>query len=260
MTQSTENKVIHAGRIFYGLGIVGLGIQHFVIATYVPVILPSLPGWLPFQGAWPYAVGLFLIAAGTAIVCGQGARRASVVLGTALLAALVLRGIPVQFAAGRWPIASWNYEFKLLTLSGGAFVVASSLPDRASAGKDTLFRSFGCFALAITVAVFGGEHFQYVSGVADLVPSWIPGHIFWTYWSGSALIAAGLGMLLRIQARLAAGLLGTIIFIWFLVLHIPRALADPHSGNGNEWSSVFESLAFSGIAFILSLTLPKKSG
>jgi uncharacterized membrane protein len=257
MTQSNEDKVIHAGRIFLGLGIVGLGVQHVVIGTYVPVILTSLPGGLPFTGFWPYAVGLFLIAAGAAIVFGQGGRSAAVVLGTALLAALVLRDIPVQFAASRWPIYNWNNALKLLTLCSGAFVVASTFPG-GSTGRDALFRSFGCVGMGLTCGIFGEEHFQAVQFVADLVPSWIPGHVFWVYWCGAALIAAALGLLLRIQARLAAGLLGSMIFIWFLVLHIPRAIADPHSGNGNEWSSVFESLAFSGIAFILALTLPKK--
>jgi uncharacterized membrane protein len=252
-----SDEIVPWGRVFYGLGIAGIGIQHFVIATYVPVILSSIPAWMPAPGIWPYGVGLALIASGAAITFGQGDRTAAVALGSALLAALVLRDIPVQFASARWPIADWNNEFKLLTLSGGAFVVAASLPGGGSGQRDGFFRSFGCFGLGLTVAVFGGEHFQYVQFVADLVPAWIPGHVFWTYLSGTALIAAGTGMLLRIQARLASGLLGSIIFIWFLVLHIPRAIADPHTGNGNEWSSVFEALAFSGIAFILSLTLPR---
>jgi hypothetical protein len=43
-----------------------------------------------------------------------------------------------------------------------------------------------------------------------------------------------------------------MLFLWVILLHIPRAIADPHSGNGNEWTSVFQALAFSGIAFILS--------
>jgi hypothetical protein len=41
-------------------------------------------------------------------------------------------------------------------------------------------------------------------------------------------------------------------FLWFLCLHIPRAIAGPHTLNGNEWTSVCESLAFSGIAFIFA--------
>jgi hypothetical protein len=259
MNPSTEDKVIHAGRIFFGLGIVGIGVQHLVIAAFVPVILPSLPGGLPLAGLWPYAVGLFLIATGAAIVFGQGGRRAAVVMGTALLAALVLRDIPVQFAASRWPVYNWNNALKLLTLSSGALVVASTFPSSGSRGRDALYRSFACVGIGLTCAIFGWEHFLAVQFVADLVPSWITGHVFWVYWCGAALIAAGVGLLLRIQARLAAGLLGSMIFIWFLVLHIPRAVADPHSGSGNEWTSVFEALAFSGIAFILALTLPRKA-
>lgn len=57
--------------------------------------------------------------------------------------------------------------------------------------------------------------------------------------------------ILRIQARLAALLLGVMIFLWLLMLHIPRAIADPSGGKGNEWTSVFKALALSGIAFLL---------
>ena len=66
-------------------------------------------------------------------------------------------------------------------------------------------------------------------------------------------------MIVRVRARLAATLLGTMVFIWVLILHIPRAIADPYSGVGGEWTSVFEALAESGIAFILGETLlPKR--
>ena len=39
------------------------------------------------------------------------------------------------------------------------------------------------------------------------------------------------------------------------MLHIPRAIADPHSGLGNEWTSVCETLAFSGIAFMTAVLI-----
>jgi uncharacterized membrane protein YphA (DoxX/SURF4 family) len=84
------------------------------------------------------------------------------------------------------------------------------------------------------------------------VPGWIPWPYFWTYFAGSALIAGGVGIVINVKRRLAAFLLGLAIFSWFIVLHIPRAIADPHSGNGNEWTSVFEAFGFSGIALILS--------
>jgi uncharacterized membrane protein YphA (DoxX/SURF4 family) len=259
MNPSTSDKLIIFGRVCYGAGVAGLGVQHFVIADFVPVVLPSIPGWIPVPGAWPYVVGLGLLAAGVSIIIGLRARAAAFLLGLVLLAFLVLRHIPVQVASGTvWPLYVWNNPLKLLTLAGGAFAVAASIPGAWAGEKDRLLTSFGCFALALTCGLFGYEHFLAVQFVADLVPSWIPAHVFWTYFCGSALMAAGIGMILRIQARLAALLLGSMIFIWFIVLHVPRALADPRSGKGNEWASVFESVAFAGIGFILSQTLPAK--
>jgi uncharacterized membrane protein YphA (DoxX/SURF4 family) len=116
----------------------------------------------------------------------------------------------------------------------------------------------GRIFFSITMIIFGCEHFIYTDFVQTLVPSWIPGHLFWTYLAGAALIAAGLGIMLNIKLQLAATLLGIIIFIWLIVLHIPRGIADPNSGNGNEWTSVFEAVAFSATAFILANTLPRK--
>ena len=111
---------------------------------------------------------------------------------------------------------------------------------------------FGRFFLPITAIVFGVGHFLYTGFVATLVPSWIPEALFWTYFAAVALIAAGVAMILAILPRSASLLLGIMIFLWFICLHIPRAIADPHSALGNEWTSVFEALAFSGIAFILA--------
>jgi uncharacterized membrane protein YphA (DoxX/SURF4 family) len=86
----------------------------------------------------------------------------------------------------------------------------------------------------------------------NLVPAWIPNHYFWTYFAGVALIAGGLGLVVEKTKRWPALLSGGMIFTWFVILHIPRALAAPH--DAMEWSSVCESLAFSGMAFLLAAT------
>lgn len=100
--------------------------------------------------------------------------------------------------------------------------------------------------------VFGIEHFVYTPFVDTLIPDWIPWHRFWTYFGGVALIAAGAAIILKTRARLAANLLGLMIFCWFVLLHLPRGIASTAADNGNEWTSVFEALAFSGIAFVLA--------
>jgi len=105
----------------------------------------------------------------------------------------------------------------------------------------------------------GIQHFLFVPFVATLVPAWIPGPRFWTYFAGVALIAGGAGLILPWTARLAGSLSGLMIFLWFVMLHIPRALAASDAASRrNEWTAVFEALAMSGIAFVLAASLSRR--
>jgi uncharacterized membrane protein len=99
------------------------------------------------------------------------------------------------------------------------------------------------------MVVFGTEHFIYPEFVASIVPRWMPGELFWTYFCGLALIAAGAGILIRKQATLAATLLGSMIFIWVVVLHIPRSI---ELDKISEWTNTFNALTMSSGAFLLA--------
>ena len=98
----------------------------------------------------------------------------------------------------------------------------------------------------------GIQHFLFADFVATLVPAWIPGSSFWTYFAGIALIAGGAGLLLRRTLQTAAALSGLMIFLWVLLLHLPRALGAAPAAQRNEWTALFEALAFSGVALILA--------
>ena len=106
--------------------------------------------------------------------------------------------------------------------------------------------------------VFGYDHFLYKEFVATLVPAWIPWHLFWTYLAGVALMGSGICIMFKFQLRLVGMLLGIMLFIWFVILHIPRAITDPYIDKGNEVTSVFEALAFSGVAFLIACTPKRK--
>ena len=56
------------------------------------------------------------------------------------------------------------------------------------------FILFGPLLFAIAMAVFGADHFVTASFVAKIVPSWIPGRLFWAYFVGCALLAAALSL------------------------------------------------------------------
>jgi hypothetical protein len=43
-----------------------------------------------------------------------------------------------------------------------------------------------------------------------------------------------------------------MIFLWVLLLHVPRALSATPAQSRNEWIAVFEALAISGFALVLA--------
>jgi uncharacterized membrane protein YphA (DoxX/SURF4 family) len=102
--------------------------------------------------------------------------------------------------------------------------------------------------------VFGIQHFIFANFAAGLGPPWSPRHPFWTYFTGVALVAAGVSIATKKQARLAAILLGVMFFRRWLLFHVPRLAAHPH--HPGEWTSASEILAMCGAALVLGGTLP----
>jgi uncharacterized membrane protein YphA (DoxX/SURF4 family) len=157
-----------------------------------------------------------------------------------------------------WSLGSWTNAFKILALSGGSLVTAASF--RNSQGKrDSRSGSLekliplGRIFVAVMLIVFGIDHFLYEQFVQTLVPAWIPYPLFWTYVAGIALIGAGISFITKIKIRLVGILSAIMLFIWLLILHIPRAVAMPGLANGNEITSVFQALAFTGVALLIAM-------
>src|SRR5258708_22118046 len=99
--------------------------------------------------------------------------------------------------------------------------------------SQTLWRIF----IAMSLVVFGVQHFLYGGFVAGLVPAWMPGRLFWAYFVGVAFLATAVGILVDLLARPAATMLGVMFFLFVVLLHIPRIVL--HSHDGNEWTSGF---------------------
>src|SRR5690606_11820617 len=129
----------------------------------------------------------------------------------------------------------WTNALKELALAGGAFVMAGSFPEEKSmaATKSPLlsllekFIPLGPVFFSITMLLFGIDHLLYTETISHLGPDWIPGPIFWTYVAGFALIGAGAAIILNQRRKEIGILLAIMIFIWVIVLHIPRAIAAP---------------------------------
>jgi uncharacterized membrane protein len=104
-----------------------------------------------------------------------------------------------------------------------------------------------CFA--IPLAVFGAEHLSSAKFMLNMVPSYMPLRLFWVYFVGFALIAAALSVATKIQVRWSGLLLGTMMFLFVAMLHIPGAIA---AGGRLAWTIVLRELSFGGAAWVLA--------
>ncbi len=246
------------GSCFYAIGIAGIGIQHFIYAEFRPMILSFWPATFPGQAAWAYIMGALLIISAMAIIFNKQGRNACLLLAIIFFLLFLFSHVYYQvfMANGEFQLASWTNPLKELAFSGGALIMAVNLPGERALRYDKLLWNLGRIFFSILLIVFGIDHFLYAKFVALLIPSWLPGPMFWTYFAAAALIGSGLCILLEIKLKLVAFLCGTMLLLWVILLHIPRAIAYPALAKGNELTSVFQALAFSGMAYGLGLPKP----
>ncbi|HMC23228.1 MAG TPA: hypothetical protein VKL19_15350 [Thermoanaerobaculia bacterium] len=159
--------------------------------------------------------------------------------------------VPALAAApfGMPAIAFWMYVCASLLFIIGLIKIFNELPQEH--GVDKVMR-FGRLFFAISMAVFGSEHFTATAGIATLVPRWIPAHTFWVYLVGLAFICAAVSIAVLVQARLAAALVGMTFLIFVCVMDLPGTLAHPH--NRFFWALALRQLAFSGGAFAFAMS------
>jgi len=142
--------------------------------------------------------------------------------------------------------------FKTLWLIGGALLILTSLDAYQKHYKKVLW--FNLIILFLFFVDCGVAHFQYPDFVKMLIPAFIPFPLFFTYFAAVCLVSGGVGLLIPPTQKLAALLSGIQIAGWFILLHVPRALTI----KGDEWIGVGESLAVSGICFMIYSELKSK--
>jgi uncharacterized membrane protein len=147
----------------------------------------------------------------------------------------------------------WPYLAGIVILAIG--ILTSGKEVLRTRGRDKIL-AFGPLFFASPMAVFAAQHYTEAKAVATVVPSWIPGHLFWTYFVGTALVAASTSIALNKQARMAAILLAVMLIVFVLLLHVPRIMADPN--NVISWAVALRDLAFSAGAMALAAAQTEK--
>jgi uncharacterized membrane protein YphA (DoxX/SURF4 family) len=177
-------------------------------------------------------------------------RPAALAIAVLVFSWAVTRNLPAALADANFG-GAWTRLGKAVALTGGALAIAAAalqVDRRPVVGRIMV----GRVALAAFLIASGVQHFLFPGVVATLVPTWIPGALLWAYLAGVALIVGGAGLLVPQTTRIAGLSVGLMLFAWVCILHLPRALQAEPANRRNEWTAVFEALAFAGIALLLA--------
>ena len=242
-------RITAQGRIVFGIAMLAFGVQNFIFG-YRRMFVDGVP-WFPRTPVLAYVAGAALLVVGICIIANLQARLAAIGLSVWFL--LCFMDYAIFNAAGIVSdIGIRTAAFETLTMASSALMLAGILRDNRGDDPGVLrvLIASGPYLFAISMVIFGVDHFFILRFIASLITPWIPAKMFWAAFTGAGFIAAGISIAVRWMDRWAGFFLGVMFLLWFLLLHLPRVLSAARMHNPNEWSSAFIALAVCGGAWI----------
>jgi uncharacterized membrane protein len=254
------NIYLTIGRIFFGVGIMGIGAMHFFYRGIRPIIMPeltNLPSDLSFV---VYSVAVLLIGTGFLITIGKKFNTISLLMGVIFLALFLFGHLPWSLSAGSFN-NYWVNTNKVLALCGG-FLAISTINAPKPENKITRLLAkigpLGMYLYAIMLYNFAVGHFNNLEGISNIVPKYIPIPEFWTFLGGVALMGSAISIFSRFKVKAILLLLALNLFNWLLLLHVYYNILYPKWQEGENFTGSLTCLCFCGTALVISQTASKE--
>jgi len=231
-------------QIAFATGLIGLAIFGLISGDFED-LWQVVPASFPGHQVMEYASATIILVCGIGLLWKRTEALAARVL-FPLLALLLLLKLP---AVIKHPLVevSWESMSEMLIIFTGGCVLFA--PDKRQVRIAQMV-----FGLALIP--LGFSHFVYRDHTAALIPGWLPFHTGWVYLTGSAHLAAGLGVLLGIYPRLAASMEAAMLTAFTVLVWIPLILAAPTSLP--NWSEFSASWAISAGAWVVAASFANR--
>lgn len=120
---------------------------------------------------------------------------------------------------------------------------------RAASGADRVV-VLGPVFEAVALSVFAAEHFTAAQDLMGIVPRWLSGPLFWTYFVGAAWLAAAISFIIWRLVHWSAPLVALMFLIIVVTIDLPSL--PSHIGERLFWTLTVRELAFGGGAMVLA--------
>jgi uncharacterized membrane protein len=246
-------RIASTGHALFAAVLIILGIMGLISGGFGPI-------WDSVPKAWPARMPLAYLCDFISLACGIGLflRRSAPVAARVLLVYLLLWLLLVK---GRYIVLAPLVEGPYQSAGETAVFVAAAWVLYAwfandwdkqhvefAVGNRGLRIARVLYGLALTA--FGLSHFAYLELTAPLVPNWLPGHVFWAYFTGTTYLVAGAAMIIGVFARLAAALAAVQIGLMTLLVWLP-ILAAGHVSE-EHWLETVVSCALTAAAWVVA--------
>ena len=254
-------RVSGFGHALYGISLAGLGGLSLVYGNFAPIIEP-FPTLLPWREVWSDGLGTILLAASAGLFFSRTALAGAIMIGMYEVIWAMTQVKPIL--SKPLTIGSWYGLSEALGALVGIWILYSMLRGRVAAplvpgmtGDRALHVARVLFG-AVCV-VYGAAHFAYATYTASMVPAWLPDRMVFVYLTGAGHIAAGLGLVVGVQPRLAATLEAIMISLFGSLVWLPSYFAHPvpewAASTQTQWSETFLTFLLASSAWIVAASL-----
>ncbi|MGH8290012.1 MAG: DoxX family membrane protein [Steroidobacteraceae bacterium] len=249
-------RIKSVGHAVFAATLIAVGIMGLAQAGLAP-IWQDVPHAVPARAALGYICALISLACGAGLLWeATAAAAARVLLGYLLLWFLAFKLRYILLA----PTVEGSYQScgETAVLIAGAWVLYAWLAkdwDRRRLGFATGEAGVRIARVlyALALIAFGLSHFTYANLTAPLVPPWLPWHMGWAYFTGSAYLAAGVAILIGAYARPAAALSALQMGLFTLLVWVPMLAAGERvSLTGPTWSEFVVSWALTAGGWLVA--------
>ena len=244
--------MLRIGWIGLAVSMLGLGLLGFVSGDFALNWQP-VPAWVPGRTLLAYLTAAVFWALGAGLLVDRYKHSFALASAVAFLVwAVLLHGPGV--ATNPLSILPWlGFTERLEVAAGALMLAATQVPGTVFARRAMLV---GRIAFGACLPIFGLSHWAYAQFTADMIPAFIPAHLFLAYLTGTGHIAAGIAILTNVFARVAAILFATMVSSFVLLLHLPRVIADP--GSRTEWTMLVIAMTISAAAWCVAGGVARK--